>query len=59
MECLPLSFPGKLEMTLCDCMPYQAGTVQGIKNYILANLTLGEILSPDPGPAAQIKYLSP
>lgn len=57
MKCLPLSFPAKLKLTLCDCMPYQAGTVQGIKNYILANIKLGEILRPDPGLAAQFKYL--
>lgn len=56
MKCLPPSFPAKLKMTACDCMPYQAGTVQGVKRDILINLTLGEILSPDPGPAAQIKY---
>lgn len=56
--CLPPSFPAKLKMTVCDCIPYQGGTVQGVKRDILDNLTLGEILSPDPGPAAQFKYLS-
>lgn len=56
MMCLPSTFPAKLKMTVCDCMPYQVVTVQGVKRDILDNFTLGEILSPDPGPAAQIKY---
>lgn len=52
------SFPAKLQVTVCDCMPYQAGTVQGVERDTLAYITLGEILSLDPGPAAQFKYLS-
>lgn len=40
-------------------MPYQTGTVQGVRRYALANLTLEEVLGLDQGPAAQFKYLSP
>lgn len=43
-------------MIVRDYMPYQTGTVQGVRRDALANLTLEEVMSP--GLAAQFKYLS-